>query len=403
MVTQWFNPEPMLKGLMFLEKLKERGHTIQVLTGFPNYPEGRIYSGYRQKMFHREERNGISVIRTPLYPSHDANPVRRIANYASFALSSASIGAFSIDPPDIMYVYNPPATVALPAIVIKTLRRVPFLLEIQDLWPDTLGATGMMNNRFLLKMVGRWCNWTYRHASRIVVLSPGFKELLVSRGVPEGKVEVVYNWCDEEKKILESAPDEALSEELGFDGRFNILYSGTMGKAQALTAVLSAAELLKEKIPEIRFVFMGAGIETERLKNIVAAKKLGNVAFHPRRPVEKIGEVLKMADVLLVHLKDDPLFRITIPSKIQAYLAAGRPILAGVKGNAATMVTDAGAGITCTPESPESIAEVAEKLFSMPASQRNAMGEDGRRYYDRELSLDRGVERYDAIFRGLVH
>jgi glycosyltransferase involved in cell wall biosynthesis len=283
------------------------------------------------------------------------------------------------------------------------MRRVPFLLEIQDLWPDTLGATGMMNNRALLNMVGRWCKWTYRHASRIVVLSPGFKELLVSRGVPEGKIEVVYNWCDEEKRILEASPDASLAEELGFHGRFNILYSGTMGKAQALAPVLSAAELLKERIPEIRFVFMGAGIETERLKKIAVAKKLENVVFHPRRPVEKIGEVLKIADVLLVHLKDDPLFRITIPSKIQAYLAAGRPILAAVGGNAATMVAEAGAGIPCTPESPGDIAEAAEKLYSMPASEREAMGGNGRKYYYRELSLDRGVERYDAIFRGLAH
>ena len=331
MVTQWFNPEPMLKGLMFLEKLKERGHKIQVLTGFPNYPDGNIYPGFQQKMFHREERNGISIIRTPLYPSHDANSVRRFANYASIALSSASIGALSIDPADIMYVYTPPATIALPAIVIKTMRRIPFLLEIQDLWPDTLGATGMMDNRVLLKMVDRWCKWTYRFASGIIVLSPGFKEMLVSRGVPEEKIEVIYNWCDEEKKILESFPNESLSEELGFNGRFNILYSGTMGKAQALKAVLSAAEILKDKIPKIQFVFMGTGIELEQLKKYVNEKQLRNVVFHPRRPVEKIGEVLKLADVLLVHLKDDPLFRITIPSKIQAYLAAGRPILAGVK------------------------------------------------------------------------
>ena len=400
MVTQWFNPEPMLKGLMFLDRLKERGHTIQVLTGFPNYPDGRIYPGFRQRLFHREDRNGISVIRTPLYPSHDANPLRRVANYSSFALSSAFIGAFSIDPPDIIYVYNPPATASFPAIVIKALRRVPVLLEIQDLWPDTLGATGMMNNRLLLKVVDRWCKWTYRHASRIVVLSPGFKEMLVSRGVPQEKIEVIYNWCDEEKRILESVPDASLAREMGFNGRFNILYSGTMGKAQALAPVLSAAEILKDKIPEIRFVFVGPGVETEQLKKIAAAKKLGNVAFHPRRPVEKIGEVLKIADVLLVHLKDDPLFRITIPSKIQAYLAAGRPILAGVDGNAAAMVTEAGAGITCTPESPESIAGAAETLFSMPASRRKEMGENGRKYYDRELSLERGVERYDAIFKG---
>jgi len=399
MVTHWFNPEPMLKGLMLLRKLKERGHDIEVLTGFPNYPEGKIYPGYRQKAFFREEVDGISIIRAPLYPSHDANPVRRAANYLSFALSAAVLGPLETRKPDLLYVYFPPATASVPAMAIKAFRRVPLVLEIQDLWPDTLSATGMMDNRHLLKVVGRWCDFTYRVAKKIIVLSRGFKDALVSRGVPAEKVEVIRNWCDDEDNILKARPEKSLSGELGFDGRFNILYSGTMGKAQALKAVLSAAEILKDRIPEIQFVFMGSGIESEELKRVARERKLGNVAFHPRRPIEKIGEVMKIADVLLVHLKDDPLFRITIPSKIQSYLAAGRPILACVKGNAADLVTDAKAGIACDPESPESIAGAAETLFSMSATQREGMGENGRKYYDRELSLDRGVQRYEEIFR----
>jgi glycosyltransferase involved in cell wall biosynthesis len=193
MLTQWFDPEPTFKGLTFAKALRERGHEVEILTGFPNYPGGKVYPGYRIRPFQREVMEGIPVIRVPLYPSHDNSAIRRVANYATFALSAAAIGTAAVKPADVMYVYHPPATVAFPAMLIGSIRRIPFVYDIQDLWPDTLGATGMVNNKSLLKMVGRWCRWTYRAAARIVVLSPGFKELLVARGVPREKIEVIYN------------------------------------------------------------------------------------------------------------------------------------------------------------------------------------------------------------------
>jgi hypothetical protein len=191
MVSQWFDPEPAFKGLPFAKALKSRGHDVRVLTGFPNYPEGRLYPGYRVKPLQREAMEGIPVLRVPLYPSHDASALRRTANYLSFALSAAAIGGFASGPADVMYVYHPPATVALPAMVIGRAHRIPFVYDIQDLWPDTLAATGMMGNALLLKAVDRWCRWTYRAASRIVVLSPGFKAKLVERGVPREKIEEI--------------------------------------------------------------------------------------------------------------------------------------------------------------------------------------------------------------------
>lgn len=398
LLSQWFAPEPIFKGLPFAKALKARGHDVQVLTGFPNYPEGKLYPGYRVRPLQRETMEGIPVIRVPLYPSHDASALRRAANYASFALSAAAIGGFAVDPADVMYVYHPPATVALPAMAIGRMRGIPFVYDIQDLWPDTLAATGMMGGGSLLKAVDRWCRWTYGAASRIVVLSPGFKAKLVERGVPPGKIDVIYNWSDE-SRAAGGPRDEALATDLGFSGRFNVVFAGTMGKAQALDAVLDAAGKVAAKRPGIRFVFVGGGIEVERLRQAAREKRLSNVAFHPRRPFSEIGGVLRLADALLVHLKDDPLFRITIPSKIQSYLFMGRPVLAAVQGDAADLVRAAGAGLCCAPEDSDAIAERAVELFDMPRERREEMGRNGREYYRRELSMAVGVGRFEETFR----
>lgn len=401
MLTQWFNPEPTFKGLSFAKELIRLGHEVEVLTGFPNYPGGKVYDGYRIRPMQHETLEGVSVLRVPLYPSHDTSSIGRIANYGSFAFSAATIGSLLTKPADVMYVYHPPATVGLPASIIHLLRRIPFVYDIQDLWPDTLAATGMLNNKLVLSMVDKWCGFVYNQASRIVVLSPGFKEALCARGVPSDKVEVIYNWCDE-NQIQTAGRDEDLARKLGLAGRFNIVFAGTMGKAQALDAVLDAAGLLKDRYPVIQFVLVGGGVEVERLQQKAKKMQLANVLFLPRRPVSEIGQILNLADVLLVHLKDDPLFKITIPSKMQAYMAAGRPILVGVRGDAADLVECAKAGISCAPENPISIAESVEQLFAMLRTQLEAMGNNGREYYERELSLRVGVRRFEEIFKSVA-
>lgn len=401
LVSQWFTPEPIFKGLPFAKALRDRGHEVQVLTGFPNYPEGILYSGYRQRLLQQETMDGIPVLRVPLYPSHDASIGRRVANYASFAVTSASIGVLAVKPADVMYVYHPPATVALPAMVIGWMRRIPFIYDIQDLWPDTLDATGMVNSNALHKIVDWWCRWTYRSAAKIVVLSSGFKTKLVERGVPPDKIEVIYNWC-EEGQIVKGPRNEVLAQELGLAGRFNIVFAGTMGKAQALDAVLVAAEFVGRNIPMVQFIFIGGGIEVERLRRIAVEMELSNVLFLPRRPISEIGEILHLADVLLVHLKDDALFRITIPSKIQAYLAIGRPILAGVCGESANLVQRAGAGLVCTPENAGSIAKTVETLYNMPKERLEEMGNNGRSFYHRELAMNIGISKFEEVFRSAI-
>jgi len=395
-LTQWFEPEPIFKGVAVAKALAARGHQAEVLTGFPNYPGGRLYPGYRIRIRQRETMDGIPVTRVALYPSHDSSAVRRAANYASFALAGATIGAALVGTPDVVYAYHPPATVAVPAMAIRAFRGAPFVLDVQDLWPDTLAATGMVSSRRLMAAAGWFCRLAYRRAARISVISPGFKRSLVERGVPADKVEVIYNWGRETDSAQDTAGAPILLES-GVGRHFTVVFAGTMGRAQALSSVLDAAGIVAARAPQVRFVFVGGGIEVDALKTRAAEARLPNVVFLPVRPAAEVAPLLGAADVLLVHLRDDPLFAITIPSKTQAYMEAGRPILMAVRGDAAALVTDAGAGICVPPEDPSALAEAVWKLAATPADTLSEMGARGRAYYWKHLSFAAGVDRLERL------
>lgn len=385
-------------GWPLAKELIKLGHEVEVLTGFPNMPQAKIYEGYHLKLLQKETLENVSVLRVPLYPSHDNSAVCRSANYVSFAFSAALVGPWVVKRADVAYVYHPPATAGLPASVLRILRGIPFVYDIKDLWPDTLAATGMFTNRFGLWAVGKWCQFIYKCASRIVVCTPGFKRKLCSRGVPPEKIEIIYNWCDD-TQIHPVEPDEELRGQLGFAGCFNIVFAGNIGRAQGLDAVLEAARIIADRCPRVQFVFIGEGVEKDRLNHKARQMQLGNVRFLPGCPMSEIAPILSLADVTFAHLKDEPLFRITIPSRIQAYMSVGRPVLAGVRGDAADMVIKAQAGLKCEPENPQSIAEVVEQFYAMPKAKLNAMGENGKNFYKNEMALAIGARRFEGIFQ----
>ncbi|MDP1858519.1 MAG: glycosyltransferase family 4 protein [Gemmatimonadaceae bacterium] len=402
LITQFFDPEPTFKGLLFARELARRGHDVQVITGFPNYPGGRIYPGYRVRPLQRESRDGVEVYRVPLYPSHDRSAIRRVGNYASFALSATVLGMLLTRRPDVVYVYHPPATIGLAAMAQRFLRGVPVVYDIQDLWPDTLRATGMVDNGIVLRAVDVWCRAVYRAASRLVVLSPGFKTRLVERGVPAERIDVIYNWCDE-AGMAPAPPDKQLAVQLGLDARsFVVLFAGTMGLAQGLDVVIDAATRLAEPMPHVNFVLIGGGLDRARLVGRVAEAGLRNVHFVEPRPMHAMGPVLALADALLVHLRDDPLFHITIPSKTQAYLAAGKPVLMGVRGDARSLVEEAGAGLGFTPEDGAALAAAVIDLATRSASERAAMGAAGAAFYQNRLSLAVGTDAFERTFASAV-
>ncbi|MEZ9245970.1 glycosyltransferase family 4 protein [Vibrio lentus] len=394
LLTQWFDPEPTFKGLLFAQALRDEGHEVEVLTGFPNYPGGRVYGGYKVTFYQKEVMDGITIHRAPLYPSHDGSAVKRIFNYVSFAASSFLVGLVKTRKIDVIYSYHPPLTTSLSACLLSFCKRVPFVVDVQDLWPDTLSATGMIKNENVLNLVGKVCDLVYRRASKVVVLSPGFKKRIMSRGVPEDKVEVVYNWCNEPALNHFEQTEVKLPE----NGNLNLLFAGNLGFAQGLPSIIKAAELLKNKNVGVNIVFLGDGVAKKAAIETTEKLKLNNVYFLPRVSMQQVGSLLSCADILLVHLNSNELFEITVPSRTQANMAIGKPIVMGVLGDASDLITKAGAGVTCEPDNPESLADAISHICGLSVTERLELGNAGKAYYEKHLSLKQGVTKFIAIF-----
>lgn len=393
-VTQWFDPEPTFKGLLFAKTLVDNGHQVEVITGFPNYPGGKVYDGYKIKAYQKELIDGVVIHRVPLYPSHDGSAFKRIFNYVSFAASSLLCGLFKASKPDVIYSYHPPLTTSLAALFIGMFRRAPFITDIQDLWPDTLAATGMLTNPKVLTIVDKVCHFVYRHAEKIIVLSPGFKTRLVAKGIPDSKIEIIYNWCDENALTYSLATQLSLPT----NDKLNIVFAGNLGFAQGLPAIVEAAHLLSQRNVSANFVLIGDGVAKAAAQQQAAELQLDNIYFLPRVPMQEVGSLLKAADALLVHLTDDELFSITIPSRTQAYLAVGKPIIMGVDGDAAQLIKASQAGVCCKANSAQLLANAVEQLVALNVDEREQMAKNAHDYYYKHLSLACGVKKFIAVF-----
>jgi len=396
-LSQFYPPEPASIPHAMACDLIKRGHQALSITGFPNYPSGKIYPGYRQRLWQREELDGVPVLRLPLYPDHSRSGVRRALNFLSFAASTSLLGPILCGSADVMWVYHPPLTVGIPAWWIGLLRRVPFIYGIHDMWPETLMATGMMRSRIGLAALGHLAQFIYNRAAAITVISPGFKRNLIAKGVPADKIHVIPNWADEDL-YRPVPPDPALAAKHGLAGRFNVVFAGNMGFAQALDTVIEAAQQLSD-LPEVQFVLIGDGVDESRLRQMVAEQQVSNVRFLGRQPEERMPHFFALADVALVHLKRDPLFEITIPAKTQAYMACGRPILMAVAGDAADVVRDAGAGLTCEPEDPEALAHAVRQFYVMTAADREALGQAAREAFEAGYTRRALIARYEELLR----
>lgn len=395
-LTPYFDPEPFILGMPFAKGLRERGHEVDVLTGFPNWPGGEVYDGYRIRPRQVETMDGVRVTRVAHYPSHDRSSARRFANYASFGLSAATTGLLTRRRYDVVHAIHPCGLMGLPAWAFRLLRGVPFVYNIQDLWPEALLGTGMVNARWALRFVERWLAVTYRLARHVTVISEGAKRALCRRGVPECKITVVHNWCAEDS--IESGPSDLPPAEAdALHGRFNVVYAGNFGLPQDLGTVLSAAPIAFEREPRVQFVLVGGGVESDELKRRAEEEKLPNVCFLPRRPMSQVGAVLRAADALLVHLRDQPEFAETVPGKVQTYLASGKPVLAGLAGDGAELVRRSGGGVVFHPGDPEALAEAAVGLCHLGPAGLSALGARGQAFYRDELSLDVGLSRYERV------
>lgn len=382
-------------------ELLARNYAVRAITAFPNYPLGRTYSGYRQRPWTRDTVDDVPVVRLPIFPDHGRSAIRRALCYSSFACTASVLGPFFMGKPDVIWAYQPPLTVGIPALWLSLLRRCPLVYEIQDLWPETLVSTGMMNSAFVLRVLHAFARLVYRRSAAIIVPSLGMKKNLLAKGVPDSKVHVIPNWADE--TIYEPVPpDPQLAAVHGFSGKFNIVFAGNHGVAQALETVLDAAELLSD-IPDIQFVLIGDGSERRMLEQEALSRGLSNVRFIGHQPAARMPAFFALADALLAHLRRDPLFDIMIPAKTQSYLACGKPVLMAVAGDAATVIRETGAGLTCASQDAQALADTALALFKMPLAEREQMGKAGReaflKYYTRRMLVQQYEDLFDDVVR----
>jgi glycosyltransferase involved in cell wall biosynthesis len=387
LISQWYQPEPVEVPVWIAEALGRQGLTISVLTGIPNFPTGKVQDGFSAARSRREVRDGLLVQHVPLYPSHDQSAVGRAANYGSFAISSAILGAPLLGSADVVLVYSSPATAATAAIVANIRSGKPYVLLVQDLWPDSVFATGFLTGK--ARRVAEWSlTWfteqAYRRASHVAVISPGMRDLLIHRGVPPEKVSVVYNWVDE-KIMHPSEPDPGLRDRLGFSDEFILMYGGNHGPAQSLDIPIRAMDELRD-LHGLQLILVGDGIEKAALRSLVQTLDLRSVHFLDPVAYEEMPSLMAAADMQLVSLANTDLFQITLPSKVQSIMACGQPLLACTPGEASRIVQEARAGLTAHPGDPRSLARVIREAYHLSKEQLNAMGNAGLHYYRATLS-----------------
>ena len=387
-VAQYFWPENFRINDLALG-LRERGHEVTVYTGKPNYPEGRFFPGYGFFGRSTEDYQGVRVIRVPLLPRGGGGAVRLALNYVSFALSASLLAPLLCrNAYDAILVYEPsPITVGLPAVVLKWTKRAPLLFWVQDLWPENLVATGMVRSSWVLGLVARFARFLYQRSDIVLVQSEAFTAPIRALGIEAAKILYYPNSAESIYRPV-AAPDRAEAPPPGQpslpDG-FRVMFAGNIGAAQDFETILGAAELTREE-RGVHWTIVGDGRMHSWVAKEIARRRLaGTVHLLGRHPMESMPPLFAQADAMLVTLRNEPVFALTIPSKLQSYLACGRPILAALDGEGARVVREAGAGVAVRAGDAPALAAAALDLARMPRAEREAMGERGRRYFERHF------------------
>lgn len=385
-----------------VESLQKAGCHVSVLTGQPNYPDGVTFPGYRAWRFGSQQHQaGYTIYRVPLVPRGAGTAIRLIANYLSFIVSACVLGPWLLRGQrfDVIFVYGTsPILQAVAAILLKWVKHAPLVVWVQDLWPQSLEATAFVRNQLILRVVAAAVRWIYRRSDLLLVQSQAFVPAVRAMA---GRTPVEYHPNPGElafgKVQLLDAPELVLEPE------FNVVFAGNLGRVQALDTILDAATLLRSH-HDVRFVLIGSGSRREWVQQEVARRGLDNIRLEGRFALQAMPGILSQASALLVSLARSPILSQTVPSKIQAYLAAGRPIIASLDGEGARVVDEAGAGVSCAAEDPAALAQAVLRLRATSSDELRRMGEAGRAYYERHFDptvLARQlVQRFRQVIAG---
>ena len=385
-LTHYFPPEvgPAQTRLHELAKrLIAAGETVTVVTGFPNYPAGEIFPGYRGKRLMEDSYDGIRVLRTWVFATRSRGFIGRLLNYFSFPVFSL-LAVRKLGPTDIIYVQSPPLFTGLAALWFSRLKRAPYIFNVSDIWPQSAVELGVLRNRVAIRLAEWLERHIYRGASRITVPTPGILERLVVRGVPRDKIFLLTNGVDTAAYNVTSS-DRELAQRLGLDGHKVFMYAGLHGLAQGLDVILEAAKLTRN--PDVLYVLVGDGADKAALVAKAQAEGISNVRFLPIQPTSTLPALLNLVYATVIPLRRLDLFKAALPSKLFDSMAAGRPIVAPLWGEAAALVEAAACGLVVEPEDARGVQEAVEKLAADPALAQK-LGEQGRRYVVEHFNRD---------------
>lgn len=386
-VTQYFWPESFRINDLALG-LHQRGHAVTVYTGKPNYPDGKYSAGYGFFGRSHDDYQGIPVMRVPLIRRGRGGALRLVLNYLSFALFASVLAPWRCRGPfDAILVYEPsPVTVGLPALALKKLKRAPILFWVQDLWPESLAATGAIRANWMLQSVAWLVRCIYRGCNLILVQSEAFVEPVRAFGIPRERIRYFPNSAEAFYRPVEFKAGAPEQDRL--PAGFRVMFAGSIGAAQDFATILAAAERLKTH-SGIHWIILGDGRLMTWVETEIGRRGLSStVHLLGRHPVESMPRFFALADVMLVTLKREPIFALTIPAKVQSYLACAKPIIAALDGEGARIITDAGAGLAVPAESPEALAAAVLEMHQMGPAKRLAMGERGHRYFEQHFERD---------------
>jgi len=406
-VSQYFPPEmgaPAARAAELARHWVDAGHEVTVLTGFPNHPTGVVPAEYRSEfrlLVTRRMWNGVKLIRTWLLPFPNRKPYERMLNYGSFFVSSAITGLFT-SKPDVLIATSPQLLVALSRWWLAFVKRVPFVFEVRDLWPESLAAVGVGEaNSLLIRVLGKIAGFLYRRATCVVVVTAAFKTFLIANwNVPSEKIFVVENGVESDLFAPLAERDEK-RKELGAEGKFLVCYAGTMGLAHGLETLVEAAAILQRENPRVEFLLVGEGADKERIVGLASQRGLTNLRFVGQQPRESMPSFISASDACLVMLKKADLFKTVIPTKMLEFMSCARPVILGVDGQAREIMDAAQAGIFVEPENAKALAGGIQRLAGEPGL-CEALGAKGREYILRSFSRKRTASDYLQILHNLL-
>ena len=388
-ITQYFWPEEfrindICKGL------KESGHEVEVLTGLPNYPTGKIFNGYSYFKRGAKDYEGIKIRRVGMIPRGKNNSIMLALNYLSFMVS-ASIRAVPLmfNKYDRVFVFQvSPLTTAIPAIILSKAKKIPSYIYVQDLWPETFYSIVNISNEKMRKVMKKVCNKIYDAFDKLLIASQGYEEILVKEGIDKSKLEYFPQWAED------FYSNNAVIKE---SEEFVVTFAGNIGKAQSVDTIIEAANLAKNN-KEIKWQILGDGSEFENIKLLVEKYNLNNtVKLLGRKPANDMPKYFSQSDALIVTLKNEDILRVTLPAKVQSYMASGKPILAAISGEGNRTIKDSKCGLAGEAEDYVKLYENVIKLFNMSKEERSILGKNGKEYFNNNFTRERLLNQLEVI------